>query len=269
MAPLFLNIVDTDEPQQTQGKFVVKVFANGNGLSDAHLLDISGAVEIVSEDEVRWYLEQYPKKPLLEHARAASVSRTLEAYGSTLAIELQKCSLFKLGNDAPDELVLNVCSVDDISPVQQHHWEVLEDTKLWNHVPKIRKVTVIRSIIPEDEETNHPPLLKAEVKKLKILFVVARQAKNGVSIDRIDPRIITRQAFNVIKKHKYTVEGEILYPPTWSALQNALSSHPRGHYFMVHFDMHGRIDQDSERYVIHYMFVEPFLRSQCSLRVPV
>jgi hypothetical protein len=217
-------------------------------------VDITEVVAKTSDEKVRWYLEEYPRKPLLEQSAAAVISQDLKRYGRTLASQLQKCPLIASKRRSQDELTINVWDGSPTSPIQQHLWEILEDSKLWDSSLRFRHVNVQRLVLPEDEDAPPPDasVSLSSYQKVRILFIVARKAKDGKFIDKIDPRIVTKPAFDSIKKHKYTVEGEILHPPTWKALEEAISSHPKGHYTVIHFDMHGYVSAESGRFVLDH-----------------
>jgi hypothetical protein len=246
MAPLYLNLVTKHLPGCLNRPSVIEAVNNDPDNADRHNIDLTEANEFITDEAVRWYLEDYPRKPVLNQSSAAAVSRALKQYGRALASQIQKCPFVTSKGRSQDALVLNIWSAEPVSPVQRHFWEILENVDLWDASLGFRQVSVLRSVYAEDDNAAPPPD-HFEEGKLRFLFVVARRTKDGKNIDRIDPRIVTQSALNVLKKHKYTLEAEILRPPTWSAFRQALLLKPKGHYYMVHFDMHGHVDQDSQK----------------------
>jgi hypothetical protein len=244
MAPLYLNLVTKVLPGGLDRPSVIEAVTNDPDNLYRHDIDLTEANEFITDEEIRWYLEEYPRKPVLEQSSAAAVSRALKQYGR--ASQIQKSPIVTSKRRSQDALVLNIWGSTEVSPVQHHFWEILENIELWDASLGFKHVSILRSVCAEDDNASPPPD-HFEEGKLRFLFVVARRTKDGKYIDKIDPRIVTQPAFNVLKKHKYTLEGEILRPPTWSAFQQALQLKPKGYYYMVHFDMHGYVDKDSQK----------------------
>ncbi len=199
------------------------------------------------EQELEWYLQDYPKNPLLNQGRAAVVSRLLKGYGRNLAGQIKACPLLQSHRG---ELLISIIAVAEACSLQRLHWELLEDADAWaeDRGQRFTKITVERAV-----STDNPSLWirasgKKDGQKHRILFVVSRRTADGQRIDDIDSTLVAGPVFAHIKKKSLLAEGDILRPPTWKAFEELLMSRPVGYYDVVHFDMHGHVDRTNQRY---------------------
>lgn len=252
MAPLYLSLREAPSPAvETTAAYVearqwraevIKI-----GTDERYPIEIRDPWEASEESGLEWYLQDYPRLPLLKRSDAAFVSKRLKEYGRNLADQLKACPFLR---GYSGELILSILAQTGVCPLQRLHWELLEDAQFWGESHRFRKITVLRSVYASNPDA---PFMGASGKKgsqkHRILFVVTRRTADGKAIDNIDSTLVTQPAFAQIKKKKYLAEGEILRPPTWKAFEELLMSRPMGYYDVVHFDMHGHVDETEQRCV--------------------
>ena len=193
------------------------------------------------EEELRKYLEEYPRQPILGSTNARLVSKDLKSYGRLLAKQIEASGVLHQPTSKKEALHIGITSEEDTSELQKLHWEVLEDMSLWSEKYQFASVCVARYVV-----SSNPSSLSTFPKpeRFRILFVVARRNGTGDSkVPDIDPQLITLPIFQMLKKmNKYVCEGEMLRPASWNSLDAYLRKHPVGYFEMVHFDMHGFFD---------------------------
>ncbi|KAL4971326.1 hypothetical protein BDW66DRAFT_155767 [Aspergillus desertorum] len=257
MAPLELLIVGTafstdDDSSHRCWTVQISRQSRKEAGDDAAVLKIQDPWQSEQEENLKWYLEEYPRNPLLQQRRAAFTAAELKAYGRSLADQLVKCPI--LQSSTTSELVLRISSFQNARSLQQLHWELLEDLEAWGPANRFRTVHIDRWVLCDNPEA---PFLgfngKRVGQKHRILFVVARRTEDGKAVDNIDPQLVTKPALREIRKRsKYIIEAEILRPPTWDSLVRTMNSRPVGYYDMVHFDMHGYVHEETQRALLQF-----------------
>ena len=207
------------------------------------------------EQECAWYIEQHVSVAPFEISRARGVESSLLSYASTLY--KQTCLPEVIARIEADAFSITIEIVDSATQsgqtVQSLHWELLELPSLWPSEDIsvcVRRRTLsakcsehtCRKVFPEEQR-----LVNAGV--LNILLVVARDySKRDSSRDEVDPLLALSKLLEVKKELEKAESGlrleiEVARPGTWSAFKEHLLRRPPGYCQLVHFDLHGRIEQ--------------------------
>jgi hypothetical protein len=180
------------------------------------------------EKSITWFLEKYVQEPL-STTRAEHAKAYIQKQASALYSELQIDEDF-LSTRVCGEVILEVMDSEHICRL---HWEALETIKLWREDINVK---VCRIVTPKSDSGL---LQRASTQRnsltLNILLVVARGEKD------IDHRITARPLVRML--HKYalrTVVVDVARPGTMEAFLEYLSKRD---YDVVHFDMHGEVEE--------------------------
>ncbi|KAL9597708.1 MAG: hypothetical protein Q9219_004965 [cf. Caloplaca sp. 3 TL-2023] len=192
---------------------------------------------ITEETDYQWYLEDYATKQPFNASRAAKVVQSLGHYVETLSEWMLSSGIL------PQSGTLNI-SVEGHQSINHFHWELLEDTSKWIEPIRFQDVLVARTLpIPPSSSISW-----AECSTVNILLVTCRPGGR----QDIDPQLISRSIVSTINQvaripHHGQVRLHMLRPPTWLAFkQHLLYDNEPGHYALVHFDMHGEIQEDAD-----------------------
>ncbi|KAL8668378.1 MAG: hypothetical protein Q9168_006989 [Polycauliona sp. 1 TL-2023] len=199
------------------------------------------------EKAIKWYLEKHVTEPF-ETTKADFAAEALVAYGRGLAAQIVRSGL--VPTHGPIELEirsnrprLNSATVDTLlhredRNLQQLHWELLEDNRLWPPGYNLDSVSVLRSVRPTGETVSSSAKLH-NGKRLRILLVVSRPGQHK----DLDYQLVSACLVAVIDHVSQTdpssnVSLKILRPPTWQAFREHLQDN---NYDLVHLDMHGEV----------------------------
>lgn len=193
------------------------------------------------EKAVKWYLEEYITEPF-ETTKADFAAEALSAYGRDLAAQIVRSGVLPAQGDIELEII---ASDRPRSPgtentllnrdLQQLHWEVLEDIRVWPPGYNFESVSVVRSVprkIGAVSSSNELP----KGKKFRILLVVSRPRQET----DLDYQLVSRCLVAIVGPGT-NASLKILRPPTWQAFQEHLQKHKHG-YDLVHLDMHGEVN---------------------------
>jgi CHAT domain len=211
-------------------------------------------------------LEDYPSRSPFDHSIARSVSVALDDYGRDLLDQLNLVPFIqeRLGPHDPLDVIFEVQDLCRTSQLQSLHWETLEKscaaTAELSHV----FLSVRRTVVWPEEDSDQTcelvsapgfPAKKAIVRSYNILLVVSRPLKE----DDIDP-LLGAKAINAVVKelaHRipdFPIIVEIARPGTWKAFDAYIKGRTKqwwqsggeGNWFdMVHFDVHGTLEDDT------------------------
>jgi hypothetical protein len=207
------------------------------------------------EEAIEWYLERYFNEPF-ETTKADAAADALTAYGRRLATQVVQTGLLPKHGDVELEIVTNCLVATRTTEesltnnnLQQLHWEVLEDIKIWPPAYKFKSVSVTRLLQGTQPKTSSDGSVRA--KSFRVLLVVSRPDQ---TVD-IDYQIVSRCLVAIIdrvSKAKPDVKAslKVLRPPTWQEFQQHLQHHD---YDIVHFDMHGRIKNPSKTSAVYVL----------------
>jgi hypothetical protein len=195
----------------------------------SHQIHITDPFSKNQEDDLKWYLENRKDDPFAEK-RAMTAERSLEFYAKNLFEQL-KPAFVQIGLDvASKQVCLAISGRNDDQSIHCLHWETLE------HPVLPCKICVYRT----QEETNieaskDPPSKKTS---LNLLFMTARRLNEP----DVDQRLILRPVLGFIAGISSTmpIDFDVVRPGTFEALELWLSQR-KGHYDLVHFDVHGRV----------------------------
>jgi hypothetical protein len=187
------------------------------------------------EDDLKWYLEdRAPTDPFLEK-KAMAAEQSLEFYAKNLYEQL-KPAFIQLNLDVAS-IPLRLAIIDRNSDQSIHrlHWEALEHPILQCNICVYRA--------KEESNVEAWEGLRNKKTSLNLLFMTARRL-NRKKPD-VDQRLILRPVLNFIagKSSTTPIEFDVVRPGTFEALELWLSQR-KGHYDMIHFDVHGRIRND-------------------------
>lgn len=204
-----------------------------------------------SEENLRWYLEEFAAKSPFERSRSNNAATELRGYAKTLIkgldllMQVQHLrSEMRLLDSAPLIVFLEIeaeigCANNSIHKI---HWEVLEDMSVWP--AQTRAQIIVRRKVPNSEITRSVETY-SNTAGFNILVVVARDLSRGD--EEIGHTLVTAGMVKVIGElpNKTPVNLEIVRPGTWDAFRRHLQSRPKGYFSLVHLDMHGRVRMDS------------------------
>lgn len=210
---------------------------------------------LATEENLRWYLEEFVIKSPFEHSRSHVAAAELKAYAERL--------IDGLGLQAPlqhlrsklhlsDETLLTVFldieaeTASATTSIHSLHWEVLEDMSVWPE--QTNHQIIVRRKVPElDIAQSVQP--KSNVPGFNILIVVARDLSRGA--DEISHTLATAGMFKIIGElpSKTPVNLEIVRPGTWDSLKRHLESRPNGYFSLIHLDMHRRVNTRTKKLV--------------------
>ncbi|KAL2060510.1 hypothetical protein VTL71DRAFT_9541 [Oculimacula yallundae] len=200
-----------------------------------------------------WYLEEYINQPF-EIARSSQTSGNIKSYAAVLiALILENIS--NPSSLQGSRLILEVLDplIEATSPDILHqgpdlvsllHWECLEDVILWPWQFKPQAIAVVRmtsALVRDQGELQLQP--KEMDRGLRVLALSARPAGERDIPHRLISRTILRVADGL--KHKpNSPELVIARPGSLSGLQNYLSAYGKGHFDIVHLDVHGIANEE-------------------------
>ncbi|RFU30417.1 hypothetical protein B7463_g5906, partial [Scytalidium lignicola] len=221
------------------------------------ITDPSFGMKAITEEDLRWYLEDYAPKYPYDITRASQVEVDLMTYGQTLvdsfqvlSIEMVRLVLSSYKNE-DEPIVIDVLDNECPSLLQAIHWEVLESAASWNpeasgHANVLVRRKIVSSfprLVPTDLSSRKKPTFN-------ILLVNSRPNK----VKDINPLLGIRGIIETLSKLeprlRDTINFEIVRPGTWSAFEDHLifrtnqwhQSGGTGPWFdIVHFDVHGEI----------------------------
>lgn len=219
------------------------------------------------ELECAWYIEQHVSVAPFEINRARGVESSLLSYASTLY--KQACLPEVVDSIEAKAFSLQIEIVDSATQsgqtVQSLHWELLELPSLWPS--ENISVNVRRRILSakssehnrQKEFLENQNLVKSGV--LNILLVVARDySKRGSTRDEVDPLLALSKLLKIKKELERSqsvlrLEIEVARPGTWSAFKEHVLRRPPGYFQLVHFDLHGRVEQShsaTRQAILHF-----------------
>ncbi|KAK4186668.1 CHAT domain-protein [Podospora australis] len=205
-----------------------------------------------SEESLSWYLENHINEPF-ETTRAETAAESLSTYGTSLATQLTRSGLVPRSGDIQLHIISSPPKASTGGPsIQQLHWEVLEDVRVWpkGYNNNLASVSVIRSVTSDSTGTvvGHdaatPPAIMTEQNQskkasYKILLVVSRPRPEKDVEYQLVAKCLVAIVSHVSKTNPgLNVSLKILRPPTWQAFCEHLSDYQ---YDLVHFDVKGEI----------------------------
>jgi hypothetical protein len=111
-------------------------------------------------------------------------------------------------------------------------WETLYDSK--TSQPLALDIPIVRQYTSETKvELHKTPIIN-------LLIVTARPHREN----DINYRAISRPLVESLRQAKLRVNINILRPCTIRALQDHLSTQPKGYYHIIHLDVHGALQGD-------------------------
>ena len=209
------------------------------------------------ERECKWYLERYTRSPFAVE-RAAAAKKSFREYGRSLLTQLSLSDIAPLWSKDKPMVDIEViqgadCEYDvgGLLSVHRLHWEFLEDGDLW--VMKTARVSVRRVLAQKgatkiagiNQEKASTELRSRHPNAFNVLLVVARDLTlDGAAYEDVDASSCLRALLNASKSlndsaSSFTLNVEVVRPGTLPALEQHLSRYERGHFDMVHFDIHG------------------------------
>jgi hypothetical protein len=184
------------------------------------------------EDDLKWYLEDRPQKDPFSEKRAMAAEQSLEFYAKNLYEQL-KPAFIQLNLDvASTPLRLAIIDRNSDQSIHRLHWEALEHPILQCNICVYRT--------KEESNVEAWKGLRNKKTSLNLLFMTARRLKREKP--DVDHRLILRPVLGFIagKSSTMPIEFDVVRPGTFEALELWLSQR-KGHYDMIHFDVHGRV----------------------------
>jgi len=225
-----------------------------------------------SEKTITWYLENHIREPF-ETTRAEVAANTLSTYGRDLASQIAQSGLLPENGDLQLHIISTASPRHQSRvekspesrgrPLQQLHWEVLEDVKVWPTSFRFSSVSVARSVTGTagglgESSTRERDSAGARSRGFKILLVVSRPRP----LQGVDYQLVAKYLVAIVDPVSKTSPGvkvflKILRPPTWREFEEHLKDNKD--YDLVHFDMKGEIQKRANgctRYVETALFAD-------------
>ena len=207
------------------------------------------------ERECKWYLERYTRSPFALE-RAAAAEKSFREYGQNLLTQLGLSDIAPLwSKDKPMidiEVIQRADCENDVGgllSVHRLHWEFLEDGDLW--IINTARVSV-RRVLAQKETTRMAGIDQEKTSirsrhpnSFNVLLVVARDLTiDGAAYEDVDASNGLRALLYASKSlndsaSSFTLNVEVVRPGALPALEEHLSRYERGHFDLVHFDIHG------------------------------
>lgn len=200
---------------------------------------IKSPFSTVEEADLTWYVEKHALSDPFARRRAKRVCQNLHRYKKTLGATIEPLLEKALAQcDAKVSLrSIRLCIEDNIgdASLQSLHWELLEDEHVW----KVLQIPVLISrLVGASEETGRKDVILP--KAYNILFVAARPTQR----DDLPYRLISKPVWTLIQSYPDLKDGismQFVRPGTWDKTIATLNDYNKGHFSLVHFDLHGII----------------------------
>lgn len=214
-------------------------------------LSASGAA--ASEETIAWYLEKHISEPF-ETTKAEAALETISSYGHDLASQIVQSGLLPKRGEIQLHIISSPSSQIARSGgssgtrrlLQQLHWEILENVKLWPAGFWLKNVSVARSVTRTRPTISVPAYgdnqgTGTQKRTFRILLVVSRPRPEK----DVDYQLVAKCLVAIVD-HVSAVNPDarvalkILRPPTWQAFREHLRDND---YDLVHFDTKGEIQR--------------------------
>jgi hypothetical protein len=191
-------------------------------------------------EAIRWYLEDYAQNDPLATTRATKAKKILLDYGRTLISSIDWDKLYG-PNERQEDLILEIQAAGD-DGLEQTPWELLEDPDLWQGAtPPTVRVVRVGIEQPSREQLSDGRQKRGDL-QVNLLVVAARHDPDNDIPHRLVSRILHDKMLAAESSTKMKITLDIVRPSTWDTFCNHLHLHPKGHYDVVHFDLHGMED---------------------------
>ena len=199
----------------------------------SHQIHITDPFSNEQENDLKWYLQDRAQKDPFAEKRATTAEKSLEFYAKNLYEQL-KPAFAQISLDvASKQVCLAICDRNSDKSIHRLHWEALEYPTLQCNI------CVYRTL----EETNVEASKDLPNKKasLNLLFMTVRKVDEENA--DVDQRLILRPVLGFIARMSSTmpIDFDVVRPGTFEALERWLNQR-KGHYDLIHFDVHGRVN---------------------------
>lgn len=198
----------------------------------SHQIHITDPFSSDQEANLKWYLEDRIKKDPFAEAKATAVEKSLEFYATNLYEQLKPAFTEVNLDVGSKQICLAISDRSSDKSIHRLHWEILE------HPTLMCNICVYRA----QEETNVEASKDLPNKKtsLNLLFMTARRMERSEA--DVDQRLILRPVLGFIAGISSTmpIDFDVVRPGTFEALELWLSQR-KGHYDLIHFDVHGQV----------------------------
>jgi len=228
-----MNIITIrEQPNNTQNEYKVTVTFNNN--DEFPPCTITNPFTTVQEADLKWYFDEYVANADDEQ-KSNQVKDDLKKQGIELFEQIFKSDfeLYARYREAQKQQTHDTKLFIEItgSPAfHSLHWETLYDAVdsqwLALDIPLIRKYTTPTKV----ELLESSPTIN-------LLMVTARPNRER----DINYRAISRHLVESLRQAKLRVNIEMLRPGTRSALKKHLATQKKGHYHIIHLDVHGKL----------------------------
>jgi len=226
------TITIKEKSHNSQGEYEAIIAFNHEGEVPCTFTDPFSAEQAA---ELDWYFSQYVKGSFEKEkadARAKIIADEIKNYGKQLfsdIFEKNPSLLKRYAKINRAELALEISGSPAFHTL---HWETLHDPD--EPQPLALDIPIIRKY------TEFAPLEIPETPTINLLIVTARPfGKRDVNYRSISGPLVA--SLRQIDERKLRVKMDILRPGTYHALTEHLASQPKGHYHIIHFDVHGAL----------------------------
>jgi hypothetical protein len=200
------------------------------------------------EELLRWYLEEYAINDPFNSLQARAARHLIRSYSQSLVQNLDLGSILPADGDN-DHIVLEVFESAQSSPsVHSIHWEFLERVELWPDLAP-KSVCVTRVVLKDAQDTARFANSEVRIQEQPVTILVV--SSRPQSDDDIPHRIVSQKILDVKRRlpesRRQEVHVKIVRPGTFDAFVDALKDLNKDHFNLVHFDMHGERENESDR----------------------
>ena len=133
-------------------------------------------------------------------------------------------------------LVIDIKAKEGCFGVHRLHWELLENLALWPDTHPKPDSIIVRRLIPSCLAAS--PLGR----KQRILIVTSRPKGTRDIPHRLISYPVIRILDQMRRDEGIDIKAEIVRPGTWDAVRNHLEMRGPGYFDLVHFDVHGCVN---------------------------
>ena len=237
----------------------VDISANGKLVETRLLLQDPLDRDTSSRSLCQWYFDAYREKNPFETSKAKSAASLLGRYGSLLAEQLRLATHI---GDCQNVLIRIQDAVgadsNSSSSIHQLYWEFLEDGDalgLPSASISVERLATAEVAIAERPAAVYTGIPLLPRRRVNILLVTSRSLEKGAANIDISPSLVL-DILRGIKSQLDDNSGhdppgldlnvELVRPATFGGMQARMKCRPKGHFDIVHLDMHGAIELDDD-----------------------
>ncbi|RKZ56753.1 MAG: Tfp pilus assembly protein PilF, partial [Candidatus Parabeggiatoa sp. nov. 3] len=227
-----MNIITIrEQPNNTQNEYKVTVTFNNN--DEFPSCTITNPFSTTQETDLKWYFDEYVANAENED-KSNQIKADLKKQGIELFDQVFRDRALMRRYERDKNTGIQCIEIIGSPAFHSLHWETLYDAVdsqwLALDIPLIRKYTTPTKV----ELLESSPTIN-------LLMVTARPNRER----DINYRAISRHLVESLRQAKLLVNIEMLRPGTRSALKKHLATQKKGHYHIIHLDVHGELRENT------------------------